>query len=1320
MGTPSAQQLLEYGQTLAPDIRRDFRLVLQCVVLTAANRPDSIGPLVRLYFEQEKPKHGDDDKLVIAIREALLKSWPLCGFPRVLNGMKAAMEALDEDLKFRLPTQPSPARLNHTKEKLESDLERGKAFFDQIYSRHSNTVTDNIHGWCPDLVPMIQQYGYGSILSDFAVLGPQETELAVVCALIPMSVPSQQGDFDLQESLNIVTRLQAMNQADRKFEALQKLTEQYYNAADAQSRQQASDILEYAFPGFDSSSAARLTAQKSVGSAPHGFPYEVNIFTPAETLYSLQVFLENSPSPYAQMFAISRMKSIVADHFGVLGSEYRLVLRNFIIQYAGQHPGLQPFIIAQLSQLFTLVTKLGWFDSIEFRNTIEELQMFLQASVDHKIVGLQMFATLVQEIYQPNPPRNLARQRKVAVSFRDDQLLDILQAGITMLGQLLSQQIGFENSAQESRLREATLLLLRNCLTFDFNGTTPDESGDDVGSIQVPGAWKRVFEDGVLTKALFSAYAQFPSPHSARAMECLVQVASVRRSLFNEEERSIFITSIMQEIRSILLASTGMHDSENYHEFCRMLSRFRSTYSLLEISEKQEYEEWIQLLADFTIKGFRAWQWAPHSVQYLLTFWSKMVSSLSHSRTASAPKLEAITVQLTRAYAESRIDSVPSTMEQGPDDPLENEDALVESLDMLTNVARCQYDESSRTIISLFDPLAVLYTDLTQRVGSTGLDDAAKQQLAIIEHKFAWLVYIIGSFVGGRTAYLSSEDLDSVDGDLTAKALQLMNANEVFTSRNGTQWGSEKLDSAFLYLFQQFKKSYVGESAQRTSAVYSKLSENVGVNDQSTMLTLIMQKILSNLSMWGNNSAIILKSLRLLNDLASGYSSVKQLRKLDTTNTLLQNHTSKQFAFLDGVNHLRARMIYYNALSRILFCEDAVEKEFEEFVKPFDDIFARLATLDNVASYRQEEVMRTIQGLFRDLRGFIGPISSRKTYMLFFEWFFPSKVSFIFNALEAYQAQPISITILKFWAEFIHSRSQRLTFDISSPNGILLFRDTSKVLVTYALHVLSQPEVEPSARYVSRYKGISVCYASMMRSLAGRYVNFGVFALYNDPALEEALGAIFRMTLSIPVEDMLAFPKLAQAFFTFLDVFTNEHMMALPDLNSDVFLYLMRACSEGVKSSDVSICSEACSSIDHICCWVVNQSEKKNHPNHWLLNYFKQYTDILPFLFSTVFNTVLFEDKAIQWSLSRPLLALILLNQDRLMSYFQSIIDIQLPERRELLSKALNNLMEDIEMSISSRNRDRFTQNLAAFRRDMVTAGVNLIPPTANYDGMMT
>ena len=49
----------------------------------------------------------------------------------------------------------------------------------------------------------------------------------------------------------------------------------------------------------------------------------------------------------------------------------------------------------------------------------------------------------------------------------------------------------------------------------------------------------------------------------------LSQIASVRRSLFNNAERGKFLNQLVTGVREILNNPTGLQDPNNYHEFCR-------------------------------------------------------------------------------------------------------------------------------------------------------------------------------------------------------------------------------------------------------------------------------------------------------------------------------------------------------------------------------------------------------------------------------------------------------------------------------------------------------------------------------------------------------------------------------------------------------------------------------------------------------------------------------------------------------------------------------------------------------------------------------
>ena len=57
--------------------------------------------------------------------------------------------------------------------------------------------------------------------------------------------------------------------------------------------------------------------------------------------------------------------------------------------------------------------------------------------------------------------------------------------------------------------------------------------------------------------------------------------------------------------------------------------------------------------------------------------------------------------------------------------------------------------------------------------------------------------------------------------------------------------------------------------------------------------------------------------------------------------------------------------------------------------------------------------------------------------------------------------------------------------------------------------------------YPMRLKGISICFSMLKAALCGNYVNFGVFRLYGDDALDSALHTFVKLLLSIPQSDLL-------------------------------------------------------------------------------------------------------------------------------------------------------------------------------------------------------
>eukprot|EP00495_Collosphaeridae_sp_1-RS-2012_P004905 TRINITY_DN4252_c0_g1_i1.p1 TRINITY_DN4252_c0_g1~~TRINITY_DN4252_c0_g1_i1.p1 ORF type:complete len:136 (+),score=24.62 TRINITY_DN4252_c0_g1_i1:355-762(+) len=120
----------------------------------------------------------------------------------------------------------------------------------------------------------------------------------------------------------------------------------------------------------------------------------------------------------------------------------------------------------------------------------------------------------------------------------------------------------------------------------------------------------------------------------------------------------------------------------------------------------------------------------------------------------------------------------------------------------------------------------------------------------------------------------------------------------------------------------------------------------------------------------------------------------------------------------------------------------------------------------------------------------------------------------------------VVIPMLRFFDEFIDQKSQRIHFPCSSPDGIILFKETSKVLNTYGERMLKYMDEDVNDPYKDRYKGIMLCMKILSSALNAEYVNFGVFKLYNDPALQVAITIVLKLVLSIKLEILQSYSKI--------------------------------------------------------------------------------------------------------------------------------------------------------------------------------------------------
>ncbi|AQK82964.1 ARM repeat superfamily protein [Zea mays] len=898
---------------------------------------------------------------------------------------------------------------------------------------------------------------------------------------------------------------------------------------------------------------------------------------------------------------------------------------------------------------------------------------------------------------QPNPAMPLTLHRKIAGSFKDQFLLQIFQISLTSLNQLKSEA--------PDDFGHIPLDLALKCLSFDFVGSPVDESSEEFGTVQLPASWRPLLQDPSTLQIFFDYYKVNDIRVSKEALECLVRLASVRRSIFVEDPaRSQFLSHLMLGTKEILLTGQGLADHDNYHEFCRLLGRFKVNYQLAELLNVEFYGEWIGLVAEFTTRSLLSWQWASNSVYYLLSLWSRLVTSVPYLKGETPSLLDETVPKITEGFITSRINSVQAILaDNSLENPLDSVEVLQDQLEFLPFLCRFQYQSSSLYIINIMEPLLQAYTERS-RLPAPGDAD----ELSVIEGQIAWMVHIIAAIVKVRQVTgVSQETQELIDAELSARVLQLISVTDTGAhTQRYQELSKQRLDRAILIFVQSFRRSYVGDQAMHSSKqLYGRLSELLGLNDHLILLNVIVGKIATNMKCYAESEDVIDHTLSLFLDLATGYMTGKLLLKLESVKFIIANHSvffqPENFPFLAEYKCSRSRTTFYYILGSLVFMEDSPVK-FRTFMEPLQQVALNLeATPD--AAFRTDVAKRAFVGWMRDLRGIAMATNSRKTYGLLFDWLYPSRMPLLLRAISLCTDEPeVTTPLLKFTYEFVLNKAQRLTFDSSSPNGILLFREVSKIIVAYGSRILLLPN--GTDIYGSKYKGIWISLTVLSRALCGNYVNFGVFELYGDRALADALDISLKMTLSVPLSDILAFKKLSKAYFGYMEVLFNNHIKFVLNLDTNTFIHIVSSLESGLKGLDAGISSQCASAIDNLAAFYFNNITSGDSPpspaSVNLARHIGECPNLFPQILKTLFEIMLFEDAGNQWSLSRPILSLIMTSEQMFSELRAHILASQTVDQQQRLSQCFDKLMTDVNRNLEPKNRDRFTQNLTAFRRD--------------------
>lgn len=1040
----------------------------------------------------------------------------------------------------------------------------------------------------------------------------------------------------------------------------------------------------------------------------------VQLASNPEHIPQCQFVLTSSTMPQAQLVAANAFKKLIVQSWNHFTPAQRAEYRNYTLNFLATN-GIMctNFVTALLVQLVACATKFGWAEMEDQQQVMHEVGRFLHATPGHLVLGLQLLEALVTEMNSTANTRSLTQHRKIAGSFRDVCLYQIFKMSLQTLQQLQTHAIP-ASEPELARIREHSLQLALACLSYDFIGTTLDEASEELGTIQVPSTWRGTMEDSATSALFFDLYRSTQPPIQSLTIQVLVLLGSLRRSLFSsDEERQSFLQRMVRGSLLILQTQCGLADHDNYHELCRLLSRLKANFQLSELVQCDDYKAWIALVATFTVDSFKHWEWASNSVYYLLSVWSRLVASMPYLKPETPSQLENYVPQIITAFINSRMELVSTLLRSADadlDDPLDDDEQLTEQLETFPSLCRFQLQQVSSYVLSLFEPSARLYQQaLALPIADRTGNPEVQMRLAQSEGELSWLIYIIGQILGSHlTPNSNAETQQFIDGELTSVVLQLIpliDDPDVARERCNCP-SNQHLQSAVLFFLQQFRKVYVGDQATASTKVYSRLAERVNLGDHFAVLGVFVNKIVANLKLRCGCFKVIEKTLALFSDLASGYCSSKLLLKLDSVRYMLLHHTAEEFPFLLVPENLRQRTSFYSTLCKLLFLDD-IGVKFKAFMEPFTR-WLRSLKAQSERAFAEPHVRTALIGMLRDLRGIVCACSNRRTYGLFFDWLYPEFTPLLHRAVLTFHAVPEFTTpLLKLYAELVYNKAQRLTFDSSSPNGILLFRDASAMLVAYGRQCIESELPVGADPYTHKFKGIHICMTMLTRALSGSYVNFGVFALYGDRALSDCLEVMIQMCLRVKLEDILAYPKLSRAYFTLMELLMRNHTTVIAELEPPVLRHLCNSLSEGLKSHEVAISSQCAAALDHLAAFHFQELAERDEDGAKGVSKLGTERELFAFQLAVLLHMIVFEECTNQWSLSRPLLALILINEDAYQKWQAQALGSMAahPGRQQKLAQAFEKLMAGVprgeHANLDVKTRDKFTQNLSQFRHDV-------------------
>merc|ERR1712190_16812 len=164
-------------------------------------------------------------------------------------------------------------------------------------------------------------------------------------------------------------------------------------------------------------------------------------------------------------------------------------------------------------------------------------------------------------------------------------------------------------------------------------------------------------------------------------------------------------------------------------------------------------------------------------------------------------------------------------------------------------------------------------------------------------------------------------------------------------------------------------------------------------------------------------------------------------------------------------------------------------------------------------------------------------------------------------------------------------------------------------------------------------------------------------------------------------------------YYYFLELATRGHMSKVMELDSVMLTTLLQSIEEGLLSFETGVSMQCCATVDNVISHIHQQSQnqKPSAEQERVRRFLGEAPQCLQKILHLMFQLVMTGEFSSTWSISRPLLGLILLHEQYFMQLKEQLVMGQVEERRAKLATYFNELMAGVENNTNTKNKDHFT-----------------------------